>query len=59
LWIAVTLHQDSGTDLTPLTQLDLDVVSLGLQVVDGGTGRLGAGYRPHRLGGGDGHVSKG
>jgi hypothetical protein len=21
LWIAVTLHQDSGTDLTPLTQL--------------------------------------
>jgi hypothetical protein len=21
LWIAVTLHQDSGTELTPLTQL--------------------------------------
>src|SRR5258707_2795868 len=39
--------------------VDLDVVTLGFQVVDGGTGRLGAGYRPHRLGGGDGHVGKG
>ena len=42
----------------PAHPVDLHVVTLCLQVIDGGTGRLGARYRPHRLGGRDGRTGK-
>ena len=49
-------QQDRADTAHPV---DLDVISLGFQVVNGCTCRLGARYRPYRLGGRDGRIGNG
>jgi len=58
LSIAVTLHRDNGTELTPLTQLiwtSYPWASRSSMVALADSAR----YGPHRLGGRDGRIGKG